>query len=103
VVVAFGGNALLKRGEPLTMEAQQRNARSAAVAVKQLVDAGYRVCVTHGNGPQVGLLAEQDPAVSECRLQGRCLQQLLMLMVDAVSSTHCNGATGDPLFSDITA
>ncbi|KAI3435537.1 hypothetical protein D9Q98_001602 [Chlorella vulgaris] len=62
VVVAFGGNALLKRGEPLTMEAQQRNARSAAVAVKQLVDAGYRVCVTHGNGPQVGLLAEQDPA-----------------------------------------
>lgn len=80
MVVAFGGNALLKRGEPLTMEAQQRNARSAAVAVKQLVDAGYRVCVTHGNGPQVGLLAEQDPAVSECRLQGRCLQQLLMLM-----------------------
>ncbi|PRW18388.1 carbamate kinase [Chlorella sorokiniana] len=33
----------------------------AAAAIKQLVDAGYRVCVTHGNGPQVGMLALQDP------------------------------------------
>ncbi|EFN58399.1 hypothetical protein CHLNCDRAFT_140326 [Chlorella variabilis] len=61
VVVAFGGNALLKRGEPLTMEVQQRNAKTAAAAVRQLVDAGYSVCCTHGNGPQVGMLALQDP------------------------------------------
>ncbi len=64
VVVAFGGNALLKRGEPLTLETQQHNAREAAAAVRRLVDAGYRVCITHGNGPQVGLLALQDPKVN---------------------------------------
>lgn len=63
VVVALGGNALLKRGEPLTMEVQQRNAKTAAAAVRQLVDAGYSVCCTHGNGPQVGMLALQDPTV----------------------------------------
>ena len=62
-VVAFGGNALLKRGEPPTMETQQRNAQGAAAAVRQLVEAGFRVCVTHGNGPQVGMLALQDPKV----------------------------------------
>ncbi|KAL4458086.1 hypothetical protein ABPG75_012951 [Micractinium tetrahymenae] len=62
VVVAVGGNALLKRGEELTMDNQLHNARQAAAAVRQLVEAGLRVCVTHGNGPQVGLLALQDPA-----------------------------------------
>lgn len=40
------------------------SAKGAAAAIKQLVEAGYRVCVTHGNGPQVGMLALQDPAVS---------------------------------------
>lgn len=62
VVVAFGGNALLKRGEALTQDNQLRNARQAAAAVRQLVEAGFRVCLTHGNGPQVGLLALQDPS-----------------------------------------
>lgn len=45
------------------MDNQLRNARQAAAAVQQLVEAGFRVCVTHGNGPQVGLLALQDPSV----------------------------------------
>ncbi|KAL4432821.1 hypothetical protein ABPG77_008147 [Micractinium sp. CCAP 211/92] len=44
------------------MDNQLRNARQAAAAVQQLVEAGFRVCVTHGNGPQVGLLALQDPS-----------------------------------------
>ena len=62
-VVAFGGNALLKRGEDLTMENQQKNAQTAAEAVATLIrkQPNLRVCVTHGNGPQVGLLAEMDP------------------------------------------
>lgn len=42
------------------------SAKGAAAAIKQLVDAGYRVCVTHGNGPQVGMLALQDPQVGGC-------------------------------------
>ncbi|PSC72748.1 carbamate kinase [Micractinium conductrix] len=44
------------------MDTQMHNAREAATAVKQLVGAGFRVCVTHGNGPQVGMLALQEPS-----------------------------------------
>lgn len=62
VVVALGGNALLKRGEPLTAEAQRRNVMVAAQALAQLLRAGHRLVVTHGNGPQVGLLALQGAA-----------------------------------------
>ncbi len=58
VVVALGGNALLKRGEPPTAEAQRRNVASAADAVAGIARA-HAVVVTHGNGPQVGLLALQ--------------------------------------------
>lgn len=59
-VLALGGNALLRRGEdPRDIACQQRNAVAAARSAKRLVDAGYRLIVTHGNGPQVGLLALQ--------------------------------------------
>ena len=56
-VIAFGGNALLKRGEDLSMDAQRRNAEHAAAAVARFVsDTNMRVCITHGNGPQVKLI-----------------------------------------------
>eukprot|EP00123_Amoebidium_parasiticum_P014028 comp22287_c0_seq1/m.33033 comp22287_c0_seq1/g.33033 ORF comp22287_c0_seq1/g.33033 comp22287_c0_seq1/m.33033 type:complete len:339 (-) comp22287_c0_seq1:61-1077(-) len=61
-VVALGGNALLKRGEPMTIENQARNARVAAEAISKLItEEGLCVCITHGNGPQVGLLAVESP------------------------------------------
>ncbi len=62
VVAALGGNALLKRGEPLTAEAQRANVRKAAVSLAEVVRAGHRLVITHGNGPQVGLLALQGAA-----------------------------------------
>ncbi|MFO7706079.1 MAG: carbamate kinase [Halopseudomonas sp.] len=62
IVAALGGNALLKRGEPLTAEAQRRNVVVAAQSLAALVQAGHRLVVTHGNGPQVGLLALQGAA-----------------------------------------
>lgn len=62
VVAALGGNALLKRGEPLTAEAQRRNVRVAAKSLAAIVRAGHDLVVTHGNGPQVGLLALQGAA-----------------------------------------
>ncbi len=62
VVAALGGNALLRRGEPLTAEAQRANVRTAALALASIIRAGHQLVVTHGNGPQVGLLALQGAA-----------------------------------------
>jgi carbamate kinase len=61
IVVALGGNALLKRGEPLTVEAQRANVRLAAEALAP-VALQHELVITHGNGPQVGLLALQNAA-----------------------------------------
>jgi len=61
VVVALGGNALLKRGEPMTSDVQRANIRVAAQALVPLVKDNQLV-ITHGNGPQVGLLALQGAA-----------------------------------------
>ena len=58
IVVALGGNALLKRGQPMTYEAQRTNVRIAAVALADLAK-DHQIVVAHGNGPQVGLLALQ--------------------------------------------
>ena len=61
VVVALGGNALLRRGEPMTAANQRNNVRVAAKALAP-VAAEHRIVVAHGNGPQVGLLALQGAA-----------------------------------------
>jgi carbamate kinase len=64
VVVALGGNALLRRGEPQEAEAQLVNVRRAAAQLARLARQ-YRLVVAHGNGPQVGLLALQAEACRE--------------------------------------
>jgi len=64
VVVALGGNALLKRGEPMTAEVQRVNVRKAAVALADLA-RDHQIIVAHGNGPQVGLLALQAAAYTD--------------------------------------
>lgn len=61
IVVALGGNALLKRGQPMTAEVQRANVRIAAAAIAPLAQA-HQVVISHGNGPQVGLLALQSAA-----------------------------------------
>ena len=61
VVAALGGNALLRRGEPLDLPTQRANARVAAGALAELA-RDHELVVTHGNGPQVGLLALQAAA-----------------------------------------
>lgn len=62
VVAAIGGNALLQRGEPLTAETQRENVKHAAESLAEIARAGHQLLVTHGNGPQVGLLALQGAA-----------------------------------------
>jgi len=54
VVVALGGNAILRRGEKGTFEEQYRNICDTVQRIADLVENGYRVVITHGNGPQVG-------------------------------------------------
>jgi carbamate kinase len=64
VVAALGGNALLRRGEPMTADAQRANVAVAAAALAPLA-AQHRLVITHGNGPQVGLLSLQNEAYPE--------------------------------------
>jgi len=63
-VVALGGNALLRRGEPATAAGQLLAARTAAAALGP-VSERTRLVVTHGNGPQVGLLALKEDAYGD--------------------------------------
>lgn len=64
IVVALGGNALLKRGEPMTADVQRANVRKAALALADLA-RDHQIIVAHGNGPQVGLLALQAAAYKD--------------------------------------
>lgn len=64
IVVALGGNALLKRGEPMTADVQRANVRKAALALTDLA-RDHQIVVAHGNGPQVGLLALQAAAYTD--------------------------------------
>jgi carbamate kinase len=61
ILVALGGNALLRRGEPMTAEAQRANVQTAATSLAAIYP-GNQLVITHGNGPQVGLLALQGAA-----------------------------------------
>ncbi|GJA94420.1 carbamate kinase [Aeromonas caviae] len=64
VVVALGGNALLRRGEPLEADIQRKNIATAAKTIA-LIAQEYNVVLVHGNGPQVGLLALQNSAYTK--------------------------------------
>jgi len=59
-VLAFGGNAITREGQAGTYDEQAMNARPMAAMAADLLAAGYRVVITHGNGPQVGNLAVQQ-------------------------------------------
>ena len=58
LVIALGGNALLRRGEAMTAENQRENVRIACEQIAK-VAGGNELVIAHGNGPQVGLLALQ--------------------------------------------
>jgi carbamate kinase len=63
LVVALGGNALIRRGEAGSTAVQRRNLLGAARALSELEQLGHELVLTHGNGPQVGFLAiEADAA-----------------------------------------
>jgi carbamate kinase len=53
-LIAVGGNSLIRAGEKGTLQEQLANTRRTAQAIISLVKLGYRLAITHGNGPQVG-------------------------------------------------
>ncbi len=61
IVIALGGNALLRRGQVLSYENQLENVKVAAESIAKL-SKDYRIAIVHGNGPQVGLLSQQNDA-----------------------------------------
>jgi len=70
-VIAIGGNALIGPGQRGTIAEQFDNARAAARQVADLVVAGWRLALTHGNGPQVGFILLRSEAVADAPLLPR--------------------------------
>ena len=64
IVVALGGNALARRGEPMTADRLRANVRATCQALAGLARE-HELVITHGNGPQVGLLALQNLAYQD--------------------------------------
>lgn len=119
VVVALGGNALLRRSEPMTADAQRANVRIAAKALAPLAES-CNLVIAHGNGPQVGLLALQAAAYSAVEpypldVLGAGTQGMIAYMVEqelgnllpferplATVLTMTEVDADDPAFSDPT-
>ena len=64
IVIALGGNALLRRGEPMTIENQRQNVRVACDRMAPIAEQ-HELIISHGNGPQIGLLALEEAAYEE--------------------------------------
>lgn len=64
MIIALGGNALLRRGESGTIEEQRYHVRSAVLHLEKILGQGHRVVITHGNGPQIGDILLKDECAS---------------------------------------
>ena len=65
VVLALGGNAILQPKQEATFENQYQNVVNAADRMVEISEAGHKIVVTHGNGPQVGNIIAQNEAAKE--------------------------------------
>ncbi len=65
ITIALGGNALLQYGQKGTFEEQLANARRTSKQLVELLRRGYRLVITHGNGPQVGAILLQQEAATD--------------------------------------
>lgn len=101
VVVALGGNALLRRGEPMTAENQRTNVRRAAAVLGDLIRDGHTLIITHGNGPQVGLLALQAAASSESAFPLDVLDAESAGMIGYVLQQELGNVIKDRLFATL--
>jgi carbamate kinase len=65
ILIALGGNALMRSNEKGTWDEQVAHARHTCHQIEQLLEAGYHVAITHGNGPQVGSILLQNEIAKE--------------------------------------
>ena len=79
-VVALGGNALTRAGQSGTYDEMMANAAAMATAVNDVLEAGWRVVIVHGNGPQVGNLAMQQEAALQLETTSMVPAQPLALL-----------------------
>ena len=63
IVIALGGNAILQKGQALEATIQRSNIQKACIAIRSIADDNQLI-ITHGNGPQIGLLALQSASYS---------------------------------------
>ena len=111
LVVALGGNALLKRGEPLEAEIQRQNIELAARTIAGLT-VNWRVVLVHGNGPQIGLLALQNSAYDKvtpypldvlgAESQGMIGYMLQQALKNSLPQREVKVDATDPAFSNPT-
>jgi carbamate kinase len=99
-VVAVGGNALLEGGGPATIAEQFGAARRLAVQLSRLVADGWRIVLTHGNGPQVGFILRRSDLVSEIEPE---LPKLALDMCVADSQGSLGYILGSALQSELRA
>jgi len=91
-VIALGGNALLRRGEEMTAENQRENIRIAAKVLAPIIEK-HEVLISHGNGPQVGLLSLQSAAYKEVEeypldILGAQTQGMIGYMIEQELGNH---------------
>jgi len=86
IVVALGGNAILRPGQRGTYAEQMENVRKTSAQLAELILNGKRLVVTHGNGPQVGRIFQQQEngtrvGIRQCRFlsAGQCLKDKLVI------------------------
>lgn len=65
IVIALGGNAILQPGQEASYENQLKNVQKSAEVISEIIKEGYKVVVTHGNGPQVGNILRQNEVAKE--------------------------------------
>ncbi len=92
IVIALGGNALLRRGEDMTAENQRENLRIAAKVLAPIIEK-HEVVISHGNGPQVGLLSLQSAAYKEVEeypldILGAQTQGMIGYMIEQELGNH---------------
>ena len=100
LVIALGGNALLRRGEAMTAENQRENVRIACEQIAK-VAPGNELVIAHGNGPQVGLLALQGAAYEKVTPQGlQVLQAGQPALIAADTVVLCAGQLSERGLAD---